>query len=107
MNNYETKLLQLIPESFREKIINNYDFYDDIPNRMVFENPIYLLNTKLNPTTQEILEYKINIIKRYVTRGKFLKIYIKKISPCDDISNIIIGFIGLETFSELFKNNII
>lgn len=96
-NNKEKYSIEtLVPITFLKRL---YKFDNPVVN-----NRFWLcLDTRFNATDGEIMIFRVNLLKRIVTRRKFLKIVLSKINLLEDIKSNINKFIGLETAEELFK----
>ncbi len=96
-NNKEKYSIEtLVPITFLKRL---YKFDNPVVN-----NRFWLcLDTRFNATDEEIMIFRVNLLKRLVTRRKFLKIVFSKINLLEDIKANINKFIGLETAEELFK----
>tara|TARA_Y200000002_G_C22607907_1_gene632473 strand:- start:435 stop:815 length:381 start_codon:yes stop_codon:yes gene_type:complete len=99
-NNKEKYSIEtLVPSTFLKRYYKLYKFDNPVVN-----NRFWLcLDTRFHATDEEIMIFRVNLLKRIVTRRKFLKIVFSKINLLEDIKSNINKFIGLETAEELFK----
>ena len=99
-NNKEKYSIEtLVPSTFLKRFNKLYKFDKPVVNSRFW----LCLDTRFDATQEEILIFRANLIKRLVTRRKFLKIIFSKIDLLEEIKVNINKFIGLETAEELFK----